>query len=95
MDLVDTGLYLQPDTQWHRFSLVINLNTQKYVSISIDDQSLSLSDTGLAQVYHADWGTDLSIGLTTESMAAWPQTECNYIFKWTTQFRNLIFYRLD
>jgi hypothetical protein len=95
LDLIDTGLYLQPDTQWHRFSLVIDLNYQKYVSISIDDQSLYLSEVGLAQVYHDDWGNDLSIGLTTESMATWPQTDCTFVFKWTTQFRNLVFSRLD
>ena len=95
LDLIDTGLYLQPDTEWHRFSLVVDLNNQKFVSITIDDQTVYLSNIGLAQVYHDDWGDDLSLSLTTESMAAWPQTDCTYIFKWTTQFRNLVFSRLD
>jgi hypothetical protein len=95
LDLMDTGLYLQPDTEWHRFSLVIDLNSQKFVSVTIDDQTVYLSNIGLARVYHDDWGNDLSISLTTESMAAWPQADCTYIFKWTTQFRNLVFIKLD
>jgi hypothetical protein len=94
LELVDTGIFLQPDTDWHRFSLIIDLYQQKFVSVGIDGQTVYLKDISLARVYHDDWGEDLSLSLTTESMATWPQTQCNYIFKWTTQFRNLVFSQL-
>lgn len=91
-DLIDTGITLPVDTRWHSFSLVADFVHQKYISIRIDDQTADLRAVPLAAVNHAtDFGPDISISITTESMATWPQQNCVYTFTWTTEFRNLVF----
>jgi hypothetical protein len=89
--LVDSGITLTPDTNWHTFELVANLETQHYEFIVIDGMTADLSSVELAQVYQPEWGTDLSLSITTESLAAWPKADCEYMFWWTTRFRNLHF----
>jgi hypothetical protein len=89
--LTETGLMLSPDTLWHRFEIIIDLTTRKYVSLSIDTSTKSLNYQ-LHRVYHPDWGNDISLNITTESLAAWPQSNCSYIFTWTTCFKDLAFY---
>jgi len=94
LQLVDTGITIPPDTQWHSFELIVDLASQRYVSIAVDGNSRDLSSTLLAQVYHPDWGDDVSFVITTESLASWPQNGCPNIFKWTTRFKNLVLSRL-
>ncbi|GIV57875.1 MAG: hypothetical protein KatS3mg042_0788 [Rhodothermaceae bacterium] len=95
LSLVDTGLTVPPDTAWHTFSLTVDLATRRYVAITVDGQIRDLSHLPLARVAHPEWGDDLSLILTTESMAAWPQATCGQVFTWTTHFRNLVFTRAD
>lgn len=90
-NLYDTGLTLPPDTNWHTFELVVDLVTQRYVSIRVDGQVQNLNHIELAQVSHPNWGSEVALTLTTESMAAWPQSACTSVFTWTTQFRELVF----
>ena len=87
--LIETGIHLTPDIEWHEFELTIDLENQTYVSIRIDTQSKSLFSYELAQVEHPDWGSDLSLSITTESMASWPGESCDLIFTWTTEFKDL------
>ena len=85
---------LTPDTDWHTFELVINLTSKKYISISIDGKLVDLSTYELTQVYHGpgspeQWGEDISLSITTESLASWPGKNCESNFTWTTQFKDL------
>ncbi len=89
--LVDTGIRLRPDTSWHRFELVIDLKAQRYVSITIDDQTRDLSNMRLAQVKHSDWGRDVALIITTESLASWSK-DAGAAFTWMTRFRDISFF---
>jgi hypothetical protein len=96
--LFDTGVILEPDLEWHRFSLSVDLAKQEYVRLTYTNASglytIDLSGKKLAKVSHQDWGADLSLNITTESMATWPQYTCPYVFYWTTQFKDLELYGL-
>ncbi len=89
--LVDTGIVLRPDLQWHSFELAVDFTSRKYLFIAIDGQRLDLGSLDLARVQHPDWGSDLTVNITTESMAAYPRSGCSYAFTWTTQFKDLSF----
>ena len=91
LDLVDTGITLTPDLDWHTFELVVDLANQRYVSVRMDGETRDMGSYELAQVSHPEWGSDVSLNITTESMAAWPHSNCAYVFVWTTRFRDLAF----
>lgn len=92
--LTNTGLNLRADTNWHSFELTVDLVSRKYISLRVDGRFYDLSSVPLAQVSHPDWGSELALNITTESMAAWPGASCANIFSWTTQFRNLAFVKV-
>jgi hypothetical protein len=93
-DLVDTGIN-RIDTDWHSFELVVDFVTKKYVSITFDNETKDLSNYELVQISHGPgnsipWNdTNISISITTESLAAWPNL--TNTFTWTTQFKDLVF----
>jgi hypothetical protein len=87
----ETQLQLEPDTNWHRFEMIVDFETLKWVSITIDGIKEDLCDLDAAKVKHDDWGDDFFLCITTESQSTWPQYNCEKIFTWTTQFRNLEF----
>lgn len=89
--LTATEIVVTPDLQWHSFELVIDIIAERYVSITIDNQAKDLSDLELARVTHNDWGNEVAMNITTESMATFPQGACSSIFTWTTDFRNIEF----
>ncbi len=89
--LFNTGITLTPDTNWHTFELIVDFVNQKYVSITIDGQTVNLSNSKLAQVLYPTWSDSVALGITTESMAAWPQFNWSSIFTWTTRFKDLEF----
>lgn len=89
--LADTGLKLDPDTSWHKFELIVNLRSKRYVSITVDGQTKDLSKIPLAQVTHPDWGSEVSLIITTESLAAWSKDGTS-AFAWTTRFRDIRFF---
>ncbi|MBT4503489.1 MAG: hypothetical protein HOC74_37505 [Gemmatimonadetes bacterium] len=91
---VDTGIELAPDTEWHSFELVVDLKKQEYVSMAIDGEVADLEGIELARVHHPEWGDEVALVITTESMATWPQSDCRVVFIWTTQFSDLEFGRL-
>jgi hypothetical protein len=88
--LVDTGIALPPDDKWHTFTIVADFESRRYVSITIDDETRDLQHLELAQVYHPDWGDEVALIITTESLASWPGETCDKVFTWTTQFKNLL-----
>ncbi len=88
LELFDTGISLPPDTAWHTFELVVDFVNQRYVSVMVDGKVTDLSSIELAKVYQPDWGEDVSLSITTESMAASPQADCTPIFTWKTQFKD-------
>lgn len=94
--LIDTGIKLTPvsTTDWHTFELVVDLKSQKYVSIMIDGETRDLSNFELARVSQPTWGDEVSLTITTESLAGWPQAGCVNVFSWTTRFRDLEFRRI-
>lgn len=91
LNLTDTGIRLIPTstTNWHTFELVVDLQSQKYISVTIDEETRDLSSFQLARVSQPDWGNEVSLSITTESLASWPQENCANVFSWTTQFKNL------
>ncbi len=91
--LAETGIQLAPDTLWHSFEVVVDLTSQSYISVRIDDHYADLGHIHLAKRAQPSWGLDVSLIITAESMATWPQTYCPYIFTWTTYFRNVLFRR--
>ncbi len=86
--LLDTGLTIKPDTQWHSFRLVANFATEQYESVTVDGQTRDLQ-ADLARAYHPDWQHDFSFIVTAESMNAWPGDGCGRTFGWTTRFRSM------
>jgi hypothetical protein len=86
--LVDTGITATVDINWHRFELVVDLENQEYVSITVDGKSQDLSHLDLARVPQT-WGNELALSITTESLATWPGPTCPLVFTWTTRFRDL------
>jgi hypothetical protein len=85
----ETQIKLEPDKEWHSFEMIVNFETLKWVSITIDGVKEYLCDVDVARVKHDEWGDDFFFCITTESQPSWPQYNCEKIFTWTTQFRNL------
>ncbi len=93
--LVETGIVVNPDTAWHSFEMTVDFVTQRYVSIDIDGEWIDLSGLDLARIHRPEWGDEVGIVITTESIATWPFYDCSAgAFSWTTQFRNIEFERL-
>jgi hypothetical protein len=91
----DTGIQLTPDTDWHVFDVRADLANQVFAGIAIDDQWNSLANVPLAQVYHPDWGSDVSLILTAESENAYPGSTNPIVTQWTTEFKDPKLYRFD
>lgn len=88
--LYDTDIRLNPDLNWHTFEIKADFVNCKYISVKIDDQSVSLSSQSLASVSHDDWDNTNFLSITTESGNA--SNDCDKIFYWETQFRNINLY---
>ena len=87
--LLDTDLYVKPDTAWHSFELVADFANDRYISISVDGQTQELQ-ADLAHVYHPEWQDDFAFIITAESMNAWPGgAHCLRTFGWSTRFRSM------
>jgi hypothetical protein len=82
-----TGILLQPDVNWHFMELRADFNTMKYISITIDNQTVDLSAITLAKVDRPDYGSDLSLSITTESENA--SNSCDRVFYWDTYYRDI------
>jgi hypothetical protein len=91
--LEETGIQLPPDTLWHSFEVVVDLESQTYISVRIDDHYADLRHIDLAKRAQPSWGLDVSLIVTAESMATWPKSNCAHVFTWTTYFRNVLFSR--
>ena len=89
LKLIRTGLKVTPDTKWHSFELAIDTCSKRYVYIRFDNKMRYVPYIKLARVKHLDWGNDISINITAESLAAWPDNPCEYVFTWRTQFKDL------
>lgn len=90
-ELLDSGITLIPDTSWHQFEIIVDFKKKKYVSITVNEEVTDLGKYDLAQVHHDDWGEDVSLIITTESMAAWPGESCEKVYIWKTYFKDLDF----
>ena len=88
-ELIETGKIVAPDTNWHSFELMVDFKTQDYVYIIVDGDTIDLGTYKLARIYEPDWGDDISLTISTESLAAWPGHNCSRIFKWTSLFKDL------
>lgn len=92
----DTGVYLEPDTNWHVFDIRADLANRMYAGMSIDSGNWrDLSGVPLAQVHQPTWGPELALILTAESENAYPGTTNPRVTQWTTQFRDPKLFRLD
>jgi hypothetical protein len=93
LKLTDTGIRLRPDTAWHRFEIVVDLEAGRYVSVAVDKHKADLRRRRLAPVSHPDWGRETALIITTESLAAWSKGGAK-AFTWTTRFRDVRFSEL-
>jgi hypothetical protein len=91
----DTGITLPPDTNWHVFDVRADLLNRVWAGVAVDNQWNPLTNLPLAQIYHPDWGTDLSLILTAESENAYPGSTNPILTEWTTDFKDPKLYRLD
>lgn len=92
--LVDTGITIPPDKQWHSMVLSVDFKTQRYISLEVDGEIADLSHVEVVQLYRPDWGDNVGVIITAESLSTWPQYYCPYAFSWDTQFSNADFGRL-
>jgi hypothetical protein len=92
--LWDTGLRVPCDTAWHNFKLEVDLGAKQYRSIAVDSASRDLTGHQLAQVRQDSWTGESFLSITTESEATWPQSDCRYVFWWTTEFADVLLERL-
>lgn len=88
LKLQDTGIRVRPDTEWHRFELDVDLGERQYVAVRVDGREVNLAGRRLAEVEHRDWGREVALIVTTESLAAWPGKQ-KATYTWATQFRDL------
>ena len=93
---VDTGFTLPLDTNWHYFEINADLRDRVWAGIGLDGtQWNALTGLPLAQIYHPDWGDDLSLILTAESENAYPGSTNPIVTQWTTDFKDVKLYRQD
>ncbi|MBS2965870.1 hypothetical protein KGA66_22670 [Actinocrinis puniceicyclus] len=96
LSAVDTGFSLPLDTNWHYFEINADLRNRVWAGIGLDGTQWNpLTNLPLAQIYHPDWGNDLSLILTGESENAYPGSTNPIVTQWTTDFRDVKLYRQD
>lgn len=91
----DTGIAVQPDTNWHVFEVRADLLNRVWAGLAVDGHWNPLTNLPLARIYHPDWGTDLSLILTAESENAYPGSSNPIVTEWTTDYKDPKLYRLD
>lgn len=93
---VDTGFTLPVDTNWHYFEINADLRNRVWAGIGLDGTQWNpLTNLPLAQIYHPDWGNELSLILTAESENAFPGSSNPIVTQWTTDFKDVKLYRQD
>ncbi|MBF0467490.1 MAG: hypothetical protein HQK61_01165 [Desulfamplus sp.] len=88
---VETGIVIEPDTQWHDIEMVVDFTSMTYLSLSIDGMAANVAGIPVAQVFRPDWGNELALLFSAESMAAWPLQGCPFAFSWSVYYRNIEF----
>lgn len=95
LELVDTGLTLPVDTNWHNVEFVADFVNRKFVSICADGVWADIGAVGIARLLRADWGSELLYHITQESSSLYPGPGYSNIFAWTMQYRDIAFSRLN
>lgn len=91
LELVGTGIAVAPDTLWHDFESIVNLRSKEWISVTIDGQVADLAGARLPERPHPEWGSEVAIGITQESLSAWSDAECSTVFTWATEYRDIEF----
>ncbi len=86
VNLVDTGISVAPDTEWHTYEIVVDFNKREYISVTIDDETKDLSGLRVAHLYRPYWGENVGVVITAESLAAWPFHTCDFSLTWSTHY---------
>lgn len=89
--LVDTGINLPPDSNWHNFEIVADFVNRKWITVQVDDQTADVSTQPLALISHPDWGNEQLVIITVEAEPAWPKATCIYANSWNIYFKNTDF----
>jgi hypothetical protein len=90
---INTGIVLKPDTNWHVFDVRADLKNKIFMGIAVDNNWDPLTNVPLAEVSHPNWGGDLSLIFTAESMNCYPGPNATYVNSWTTQFKDVKLFR--
>jgi len=91
LELVTTGIVVAPDMQWHDFESIVDLAKREWVSVTIDGQVADLAGVRLPERPHPEWGSEVAIGITHESLSAWSDADCSTVFTWTTEYKDIEF----
>lgn len=86
--LAETGIILNPDTNWHTFGLELDFSSLKYQKIYVDTLESDISGIPVLVKSYPGWSSENVLGLTAESMATWPGDTCKFVFSWHQQFKN-------
>ncbi|MBA4386785.1 MAG: hypothetical protein C0404_02320 [Verrucomicrobia bacterium] len=89
LELVDTGIRLPGDTNWHTVEFVADMVNRKWVSIRVDTNLADISGIAIPLVERTNWGNEVLYHITQESCATYPGPGYLNIFTWTTEFRNV------
>jgi hypothetical protein len=88
--LVDTGLSIAPDTQWHHIEYCVNFRTEQYVSLSVDGKSVNFSGDRMYETLHPEWDKTIATFTTLEVTNGWPGDPAQYVCYWSQEFRNYV-----
>ena len=94
LELVDTGLTLPVDTNWHTVEFVANFSSKKFVSVTADGAWANVNTVNIARLLRTNWGPELLYHITQESSSAYPGPAYSNIFTWTVQYKDIEFSRL-
>jgi hypothetical protein len=94
LSLVETGLSLPVDTNWHSLEFTVDFIGGKFVSVVADGVRANVSTIDVARVYRPTWGNEVLYHITQESCSTYPGPGYSNIFWWATEYRNLRLARL-
>ncbi len=86
--LVDTGINIPPDNNWHSFKIVADFASKKWVSVTVDGKTVDVSNQPLQIIPHPEWDNTQMVATTVEAEPAWPSATCTYNFSWNIYFKN-------
>lgn len=77
LNLVDTGIDLDPDEEWHTIQIKADFTELEWISVTVDEDEYDMSNVDLAYVSRPTWGETPGLIVTVESLSLWPFYFCS------------------